>query len=114
MAKLDELIVNIDKHNANLVLVQETWLDASVKNPILPNFVVVSRRDRSCKPNRGGVIIYASRDLDNVMSWKESEEAERLWLLVQRDSGCIAVCNWYLPPGNNLREIATFKKKWKK
>ena len=67
--------------------------------------MVVSRRDRSLRPNRGGVIIYAHQDLNNVVALKESAHAERLWCLVQRDKGDIAICNWYLPPGNSREEI---------
>ena len=32
-----------------------------------------------------------------------------MWHLVQRDSGNIAICNWYLPPGRSLEELHSFR-----
>ena len=98
MGKLDELCASVTALGVNLILVQESWLDASIVNPVLPNFIVLCRRDRSERANRGGVIVYISSELNNVVAYKESEHAERLWCLVHRDSGSIAICNWYLPP----------------
>ena len=59
MGKLGELVGLIERLEVNLIFIQESWLDASVVNPIIPNFYVLSRRDRNEKSNRGGVIIYA-------------------------------------------------------
>ena len=41
-------------------------------------FVVISRRDRSDNPNRGGVVAYARLDLKNVMEFQVSEDVERV------------------------------------
>ena len=101
MGKLGELIALVEKLEANVIFIQESWLDASVVNPVIPNSSVLSRRDRSEKSNRGGVIIYARGDLNNVMAFKKCAGSERLWCLVQRDSSCVALCNWYSP-----REVA--------
>ena len=43
------------------------------------------------------------------MVYKVSQNAERMWLLLQRDSGSVAVCNWYLPPGDSLEEIESLR-----
>ena len=107
--KLDELLAVIQANDINMVLVQETWLDASYEHMVLPNFQVLARRDRSDGANRGGVISYIRSDLNNVIAYKESLQAERMWHLVQRDSGNVAICNWYLPPGNSLEELQSFK-----
>ena len=59
MGKLGELVGLIERLEVNLIFIQDSWLDASVVNPIVPNFCVLSSRDRNKKSNRGGVIIYA-------------------------------------------------------
>ena len=28
---------------------------------------------------------------------------------MQRDSGCVAICNWYLPPGNSIEEVDSLR-----
>ena len=78
MGKLGELIALVEKLEANVIFIQESWLDASVVNPVIPNFSVLSRRDRNDKSNRGGVIIYARGDLNNVIAFKKCAGSERL------------------------------------
>ena len=39
----------------------------------------------------------------------ETKNAERVWGLVQRDTGSIAICNWYFPPGASLDGIESMK-----
>ena len=39
------------------------------------------------------------QDVKNVVLLSKSPDAERLWLLAQRDSGSIVLCDWYRPPG---------------
>ena len=38
----------------------------------------------------------------------ESKDAERVWDLIQRDTGSIAICNWYFPPGASLDGLENF------
>ena len=85
MGKFVELGIVLEYLNVNLVLLQESWLDVSVEYPNLPDFVLISRRDLSEDPNRGGVLSYARRDLNNVMFYKESQNSERMWHLFQHE-----------------------------
>ena len=78
-------------------------------NPVLPGFVKVSRRDRRQGPNRGGVITYARVDVNNIVEFKESPGSERNWHIVQRDSGSLAICNWYFSPAGEVAEIETLR-----
>ena len=105
MGKLAELVHVLEDLAIDLLLIQESWLDMSVQNPVIPNFYVVGRRDRKDGPNCGGVITYARKTLSNISHYKSSDDCERMWHLLLRDSGCIAICNWYLPPGATLEEI---------
>ena len=107
--KLGELIVILGLLNINFLCIQESWLDASTKHLLIPNFQEISRKDRKDGPNRGGVITYARDDLNNIGSYIKSKNAERTWDLLQRNTGSIAICNWYLPPGNSLEEIESLK-----
>ena len=47
----------------DIVLLQETWLDASVESFSLPGYVELSRRDRSAEDNRGGIITLCRKDV---------------------------------------------------
>jgi len=78
-------------------------------NPAIPNYHIIGRRDRNASDNRGGVIVYARQDVNNIVLFHTSEQAERLWCLVHRDTGSMAICNWYYPPGASLSEIASFE-----
>ena len=93
MGQRAELVAVVEELGANLIFVQESWPDASTVNHILPNFIVLDRRDRSERPNRGGIIIYARQDLSNLIAFRKAADAERIWCLVQRDSGCVVICN---------------------
>ena len=75
----------------------------------MPGFLILDRRDRSDRPNRGGIIIYTRQDLNNLNAFRKTVNAERIWGLVQRDSECVAICNWYLPPGNSIEEIDSLR-----
>ena len=43
--------------------------------------------------------------MSNKSLYGRGDEAETLWCLILRDSGTIALCDWYLPPGSSLAEI---------
>ena len=100
------MLVSLDIH---IICVQESWLDASVKNPILHDYFVACRRDRSETENRGGVITYTRSDVNNIVFYKASDESERVGHIIHRDSGAIALCNWYYPPCADLSHIASLQ-----
>ena len=96
LGKLDELAELLRQLDVHVVCIQESWLDISVLNPIVPNFYIVSRVDRGPDPNRGGVITYARQDVNNISRHDfPVPSKERVWHLVHRDSGALAICNWY-------------------
>ena len=103
--KIGELSRQLELYDVHVVLIQETWLDASYLTVHLPNYVVLGRRDRNEDVNRGGVITYARCDVKNHVSLKSAVDGERCWHLAQRDSDRIAVCNNYLPPGNSEEQL---------
>ena len=109
MGKLGELRCLVEQRDIQIICIQESWLDASVEDPELPNFYVVGRRDRSHGPNRGGVITYARVDCNSIVCVKVSEHSERLWHLIQRDTGDIAFCNWYFSPSGEASELETLR-----
>ena len=109
LGKIEELVKMIEDHDIQIVLVQETWLDTSIPNPHISNFHIIFRRDRSERPNRGGIITLARCDINNMVFLKHSCEAERSWHLLHRDSGSIGICNWYLPPASSLEKIDSIR-----
>ena len=94
---------------ADPVLVRETWLDDSIEEVDLPGYTCISRRDRSDAANRGGIATFCKNDIKNLVFLKHSEAAERSWHLILRDSGTLALCNWYRPPHAETHSIETFK-----
>ena len=99
LSKLTELVYICNLFDVDIVLVQETWLDASVEKVILPGYILLSRLDRSENENRGGVCAFCRDSIKNVVLWKTSPSAERVWHIAHRDTGAVAICNWYRPPG---------------
>ena len=90
----------------HVAMFQEIWLDASTEPLHVPGYEIIGRRDRSDMPNRGGVLVLCRQDVKNVVLLNSSPDAARLWLLAQRDSGSIVLCDWYPPPGeDNFLEI---------
>ena len=56
--KIGELVSLAQAKDIHVIMCQESWLDASTPNFLIPGFMQLSRRDRSEKANRGGVIVY--------------------------------------------------------
>ena len=113
MKHLGELNFYLEKYVPNLVLIQETWLNANIEEisaDQVPNYVVIVRRDRHKEENRGGVIGFVRRDVRNLVGLENSEVAERTWIILHTDVGNIAIANWYRPPSaddshiNSLRD----------
>ena len=67
LKNLAELICRIEILRPQLFLLQKTWLDASVESIDFPNYVIVSRRDRSQTSNRGGVIVFCRIDVKKML-----------------------------------------------
>jgi len=103
--KITELVQSTKAHDIHLVLLEESWLDASIENLVLPNFAVISRRDRSEGPNRGGVVGFVRRDVNNISFLYNATIAERSWHVIQRDTSSIAIGNWYFSPQASLDDI---------
>ena len=98
LGKLGELSVLAARVDAHIVFLNETWLDSSTEHVSLPGYCVLSRRDRSNEPNRGGIAAFVRNDVSNAVFVSHSNVAERSWHIIHRDSGGIAVANWYRPP----------------
>ena len=103
--KIGEFVSLAQAKDIHVIMCQESWLDASTPNCLIPGFMQLSRRDRSEKANRGGVIVYVRSDVNNAVALFDAPHAERSWHLIQRDSGSIAICNWYLPPNAPMSEL---------
>ena len=79
-------------------------MNASIEEKQMPNYRIISRRDRSEGENRGGVATYARVDVCNFVEIKKSFDAECIWHFLHLDIGTVATCNWYRPvSGGGLR-----------
>jgi len=78
-------------------MIQETWLDASVEEIKLFNYVVVSRRDRKKTANRGGVMTFQRADFNALIHIKDCDEEERSWHFLNLGIETFLIANWYRP-----------------
>ena len=100
-----ELVQLNEDNDVYLLMCQESLFDVSILEVHTPNFSQISRKDRSVKANRGGVVAFARQDVNNIVFLKHVDGGERSWHLCQRDTGSIAICNWYLSPNAPLEEL---------
>ena len=77
LGKIDQLVYLLNKLQTHFVLLQETWLDASVEALHVPGYVLVSRRDRSENENRGGVLALCRVDVKSIVLLFHAPDAER-------------------------------------
>ena len=93
----------------DIVCLNETWLDKSIKAVTIDGYTCVGRRDRQTGQKCGGVATYARSSLARQITLLENSTcAERQWLLVHADQGPILLCNWYRPP-DDAASIASFE-----
>ena len=67
-----ELEFHLDQLRPHVVMLQDTWLDKSVESPSVSSYIVVSRRDRSDAPNRGGILRLVKSDFNNLAFVEDS------------------------------------------
>ena len=94
-ANLTELEFHLASLQPHIVLLQETWLDASVESVSLVGYMVVSRRDRSADTNRGGVLTLARHDFNRWVHIENSGYDERSWHYLHIEPETVLLGNWY-------------------
>ena len=107
-----ELAVRVQETEPDLIMLQESWLDASYENFTIPNYAVVLRRDRleGKKSGYGGIIVYAHTKIrDSIVNVYVSDVAERGWITVLTDLGPILIGNWYRPPDGSPVETESLR-----
>ena len=97
-----------------LLALNETFLDRSLKVASLPGFTLVSRRDRE-EGACGGIAVFAA---DNIASYitllHHSVSFERSWHAIHADVGPVLFCNWYRPPTcGETASIYAFETEWR-
>ena len=92
-----ELSYHLQVERPHIVLLQETWLDASIEDVQIQGYDVVSRRDRSDSPNRGGILTLKRSDFNHIVHVSTSTHEERAWYLLNLDPEVILIGNWYRP-----------------
>ena len=95
----------------SIITLNETLLDASTHNITIPNFSLVSRRDRD-SPG-GGIATFAHTSIANQIAHvSNSPTAERSWHVLHTTTGPLLFCNWYRPPTYDLTAITDFETEW--
>ncbi len=77
LANLTELEFHLSSLRPHIVLLQETWLDASVESVSSVGYMVVSRSNRSTNTNRSGVLTLARHDFNRLVHIGHSGFDER-------------------------------------
>ena len=96
-------------------LINETFLDASTATISLPNYQLISRRDRGSL--RGGIALFAHTSIHHQLAYiHSSTTCERTWHILHTTSGPLLLCTWYRPPASNdihsinnfINELSTY------
>ena len=95
LKNLEQLIVHLNSYAPNILSVQETWLNKATEEVNIPGYKVVSRRDRKCGENRGGIATYQRHDFNGLVHIADCEEDERSWHFLRLDMETFLVANWY-------------------
>ena len=96
-----------------LLAINESFLDKSVKEVTLSGFQLSSRRDRPDGSGGGVVLFVANSAAAYVTLLAHSETCERSWHVLHTDLGPVLFCVWYRPPApGDLSSIKTFEREW--
>ena len=94
----------------HIICVNETWLDKSIESVFLEGYAVAARRDKSDKPNRGGVLVFVQEGMSaHVVELEQSIVAERIWLMLHLPNGPLLLGAWYRPPSADGSHISSFE-----
>ncbi len=89
-----------------LVGLSETFLDESIEHVTIPEYELISRRDRDSFG--GGIALFAHKSVaPHVVHVANSESHELSWHIFHSDQGPVCVCLWYRPP--NRGEVASIE-----
>ena len=88
---------HLENLQPHIVMLQETWLDASVESVNVPGYTIISRRDRSKTENRGGVMTLCRSDFNALAHVRNCLEEERSWHFLNIGAETFLVGNWYRP-----------------
>ena len=103
----------LDIHCPTLLAVNESWLDVSHDSIVFAGYTLVSRRDRSTHPNRGGVCLFVHSLYNCVCLLEHSPVLELSWHVLYSDLGPLLLGIWYRPPSNE-DQIGIFEAEWQR
>ena len=103
---LDEIKILLKRCDLDILLIQETFLNASISDAQLEiggyNLYRLDRSGRCGKKSGGGLLAYATckRDIEHIVDWDTSERhLESMWLkLSLKETRDTYVCNMYRAP----------------
>ena len=94
---IDELEAFLKLHRPHVVMLQETWLNASYESVTISGYTVSSRRDRKISENRGGILTLHREDFNCLVHIKNCDEEERSYHFMRLGLETILVANWSRP-----------------
>ena len=86
-------------HQPHIICLQETWLNKSIEEVVIPGYSLISRLDRMDDRSGGGICMYAKSCFQNIVHDSHSVVAERSWHYLHTDLGPVSIANFYRSPG---------------
>ena len=92
----------------DVVVMSETKLNKSVARPVLAGYDLVARKDNGAKAHGGGVLVYVDPKLTaRVTFMGESEDADRVWVMLHSSQGPYLIGAWYRAPSSQVEMSLT-------
>ena len=89
----------------DIVVINESKLNKSVRHPALAGYTLIARRDHGVKQHGGGVLMFVINRLSSQVTFMgESKGAERTWIMVHTAQGPYLVGAWYRSPSPTVDE----------
>ena len=102
-----KLTIELENSQPDVILLTETWLDASTEEIYIPGYRSIARRDRGTSKKGGGIDIFAKNECRDVGMLEISETSERSWATLHTSLGPILIGVWYRPPDEDAAELRT-------
>jgi hypothetical protein len=92
----------------DIICVNESWLDKSVKSVKLEGYASVARRDRRDGRKCGGILVFVDELVAPAVTLLEdSQQYGRSWLMIHTNTGPQLLGLWYRPPDSS--EVGSIK-----
>lgn len=109
---MNQFLENVLNQEHKFIVITESWLNDSIFNAqIFDSRYTVFRKDRSTRQTRGGGLLLALLNEENMRAERLSHLEtgdENLWVKVTIQGVCLFICIVYIPPSSKTNVYTTF------